>query len=185
MSLRRLNFSFVRARGMWRVVLLCAWGIAVAAQSAGATTLENWVATAVRFTNWPEQRSAAQWTVCQPAGERVLLMDGISVRKQTFKAVSVSSPRETGPCDIFVSTAIRGESLAPWLVSLHSRPVLTLGLGHDFCVAGGALCIAQNDLGRNAFVVNRNVLSAAGLRQNAHLPVHPNTSVVTTVARAH
>jgi hypothetical protein len=184
MSLGCSRFSFVPARLLWHAVLLCAWAVAVGLAPAHATSLENWVATAVRFTDWPAQRSATQWTVCQPLGERTLLMDTQRVRKQGFQIVSVASPKETGPCDLFVTTAIKGESLAPWLISLHSRPVLTLGLGHDFCTAGGALCVAQNSVGRNAFVINRNVYSAAGLRPNAHMPVHPNTSAVTNVARA-
>ncbi len=184
MLLGCFKFSFVPTRLLWHVVLLCAWGVSVGLAPAHATSLENWVATAVRFTDWPAQRGATQWTVCQPVGERALLMEGIRVRKQGFQIVNVASPKETGPCDLFVTTAIKGESLAPWLVSVHSRPVLTLGLGHDFCTAGGALCVAQNSRGRNAFVINRNVYSAAGLRANAHMPVHPNTSAVTNVARA-
>jgi YfiR/HmsC-like len=184
MSLGWFKFSVVPARLLGHSVLRCAWAVALGLAPAHATSLENWVATAVRFTDWPAQRSATQWTVCQPAGERVLLMEGIRVRKQGFQIVSVASPKETGPCDLFVTAVIKGESLAPWLLSLHSRPVLTLGLGHDFCTSGGGLCVAQNRAGRNAFVVNRNVLSAAGLRATGHLPVHPNTSAVTNVARA-
>jgi YfiR/HmsC-like len=184
MSLGCLKTPFVPARLLGRVMVLCACVLLAGLAPAHATSLENWVATAVRFTQWPAERSATRWTVCQPAGEQVLLMDSLRVREQGFQIVSVASPKETGPCDVFVTTAIKGDTLSPWLVSVHSRPVLTLGLGHDFCTAGGALCVAQNRLGRNAFVVNRNVLSAAGLRANAHLPIHANTSVVTKVARA-
>ena len=152
--------------------------------SVYATTLENWVATAVRFTQWPTDSSARTWTVCQPQGERVLQMETMSVRGRIFNVVPVASPRETGPCDVFVfASAVENAALEPWMTSLRSRPVLTLGVGQNFCAAGGALCIARNSAGRNAFVVNTAAYTGSGMRMSGHLPVHPTHAAPANLAQ--
>ncbi len=148
-----------------------------------ATTLENWVATAVRFTQWPTDSSAGRWTVCQPVGERALQMDAISVRGRRFSVVTVVSPSETGPCDVFVFASAASAGLEPWITSLRSRPVLTLGVGQNFCNAGGALCVARDSTGRNAFVVNTAAYTGAGMRMSGHLPVHSTHAAPANLAQ--
>ncbi len=152
------------------------------ARPAQANSLEQWVATAVRFVQWPADRTANRWTLCQPAGEKLLQMDSLFVRAHGFQVVSVVSPKETGPCDVFVTSAIKGSELAPWVASLHSRPVVTIGMGYDFCAAGGMLCVARDRVGTPAFVVNRAALIHSGLRVNGHLPMHPAHVIAASVA---
>jgi hypothetical protein len=169
-----LPFSKFRSRlvRISRLISLCL-GLALGLlPSAQATTMENWVISAVRFTIWPSEANAPRWRVCQPVGETPLLLDSATVRGRGFEVTPVVTPRETGPCDLFVATGQDSSALGRWFTSLHGRPVLSIGMGADFCAAGGSLCLARSPSGTTAFLLNRTALSAVGFRTSSFLPQH-------------
>jgi YfiR/HmsC-like len=139
---------------------------------AQAMTMENWVVSAVRFTIWPSEATSPRWRICQPVGETPLLLSSEIVRGRGFEVTAVATPRETGPCDVFVASAQEPLALDRWFTSLHARPVLSIGMGADFCAAGGSLCLARSPTGATAFLLNRPALSAVGFRTSSFMPQH-------------
>jgi YfiR/HmsC-like len=143
-----------------------------------------WLMTALRFIDSTDASNATRLIVCFPKDQAVAaLVQNQSVRNLTLIAMPLSSPQESGPCNVFVTLSTAALNRANWLATLAGRPVLTIGLDAEFCVTGGVVCLASGNHTSQIFGVNRTALSRAGLRVNSHLPFFEVSAPGGTAAR--
>jgi hypothetical protein len=138
-------------------------------------SLDDWIATAIRFIEWPSARADSNpaVTLCFPTGQlSSSKLDGRVVRGLRITMNPVGTEQETGPCTAFFTNGDDPNANARWLRSLQGRPVLTIGVAQDFCAKGGLVCTSSARFPSLHYAVNFARAAQAGFRVRSHLPAH-------------
>ena len=130
----------------------------------------------VHFTKWPGDRTVLRMCVAESdvraAGqlERTFAAsDGEDKRVLVVPLPALSPPTEALiDCQVVWFGAMSSSLYRPVLLSLAGRPVLTVGLGDDFCSFGGLFCLeAVADSAR--LKANLDSIAGSGLHVNPQL----------------
>ncbi len=154
-------------------------GIALALPStpSAAVADEEWVATFVRFVDWPQSPSDNVIIVCQPHNAPTLALHGVQVRGLTLQVVHLRRPQDAARCHVFSAMSLREGEWLPWLATFRARPTLALGSGSRFCETGGAICVVKDDAtGAEKYRVNIDAISRAGLKVRLPLLRHQRSA---------
>lgn len=127
----------------------------------------------VRFVEWPAAVSAGSdgaVVVCQPTETPELDLAGKQVRGLVLLVLRVARPRDVERCHLFAVLPRREFDWQPWLAAIKGKPVLTVGLGGNFCEIGGSICLVMDDAtGSERYRLNLDALSRAGFKVNSQL----------------
>ncbi|MBC7711302.1 MAG: YfiR family protein [Rhizobacter sp.] len=153
------------------VISVVGWvGVSVMSAPVDALSQEEWLATFVRFVDWPVPPTDNILSVCQPLDAPPLLLQSVQVRGLTMRAVQVATPQDLSRCHVFSAFAMKESEWAPWLATLNKQPILVVGLGARFCELGGAICLVKADpSGLEKYQLNLDSLSRTGLRVRSQL----------------
>jgi YfiR/HmsC-like len=135
-------------------------------------TRARFVANLIEFVDWPEALQVRSWEVCV-FGDG--LTDGAHEAIESFRAsghkIHVDHPadaRATEACHVVYISDSEAQRRDAILARVRGRPVLTVGDGADFLVAGGMIgFVTVNDTIR--FEVNLKAARAAGLTVSSKL----------------
>lgn len=145
----------------------------VIATPASALSSEEWVMAFVRFVEWPAAATAGgdgAVVICQPTETPELDLAGKQVRGQVLLVMRIARPRDIERCHLFAALPKREFDWQPWLAAIKGRPVLTVGLGGNFCELGGSIClVADEATGGERYRLNLDTLSRAGFKVNSQL----------------
>ena len=145
-------------------------GVSVMSAPANALSHEEWLASFVRFVDWPVPPTDNILSVCQPLNAPSLLLQSVQVRGLTMQVVQVATPQDLSRCHVFSAFTMKESEWAPWLAPLKTQPTLVVGIGARFCELGGAICLVKDDQsGVEKYQLNLDSLSRAGLRVRSQL----------------
>jgi YfiR/HmsC-like len=120
------------------------------------------------YTQWPGERRPT--LLCVTRGGAVgmaLVLAVTSATPAPALAVMTIEPDRApaANCDVVVIEGWRAAPMRDVLRALATRPVLTVGLGPEFCSDGGMACLS-GVVGGVSFEVNTDAVARAGLRVN-------------------
>ena len=156
------------------VALLCLLTSSVAAAETRAAVCQlrqphQYIARFVQYVRWPDEIEEQPWTVCvaPSAIDAAALYVGAHARGRGFEVRSVDSVEQARACHVLDTSGFDSERRSEFLVGLSREPVLTVGLGREFCNAGGQICLT--DEAHVRFEINLSAMQQARLRANARL----------------
>jgi hypothetical protein len=130
----------------------------------------NYLRGFVEYTRWPAEDAIERWRLCTPGAAAPLWSryQGITVRGRTFEVLHIANGDDGNSCQLLDLTTLDVAAAAPLLERFHGRPVLLIGIGEDFCSAGGHVCLATGP-GPGDFRINLSAAHASGLTINSKL----------------
>ncbi|MBO9687531.1 MAG: YfiR family protein [Mitsuaria chitosanitabida] len=127
------------------------------------------VANILQYTRWPTEHQPLQACLSRGSAEAASLRGQLAgthgQRQIVVQDIEVDEP-PPAHCDLIFFDGWSMNAQRQTLRALNQRPVLSLGLGPEFCTDGGMFCLQPQASGTR-FEVNLDAVARSGLR------VHP------------
>ena len=175
MSLPHFCLAVLRALalGAFTAAALAAGGARAADSREQARVKAAFVLNFMKFTTWPEPRTAdaRTLTLCatdgHPLAGQLHELEGREVRDLQVRVVHRTAD-DSPPCDVIFVTRIDDATLNALRSEVAARPILTISDQTGFLEQGGMIEIKLVD-GRTRFDINLLAARAAGLTLSSQL----------------
>lgn len=157
---------------------LLLWAALCSAQqqaSSGLSTSAEYIVGFVRHVHWQSESQLQAWRVCivgeLPQAQERAYADRI-IRGKPFAPGRVDPDADLGACQIVDLTAVDIGTAERVLQRLRKVPIMSVGLGSEFCSAGGQFCLHLGEGSAGAsrsFEVNLSTIRESSLQVSARL----------------
>lgn len=130
----------------------------------------DYIVRFVQYVRWPADDATTPWNVCvtRNSDRYVDALKGASVHGRSFRVTEVHDASAISGCHVLDLTELTIAQAQAYLSAATTSHVFTMGLGSDFCSAGGIVCL---ELGQkeSTFGINLSAVKRSGLEVNAQL----------------
>lgn len=131
-------------------------------------SVANVVLGIIDYSRWPQPERPALLCVTLGGAHAAALVQALPehglARRLAIRAVVRNKPLPA-ECDVVVYEGWDGAALRQALLAQATRPVMSVGVGIEFCSDGGMVCLGQG-AAEGSFEVNLDAISRSGLRVN-------------------
>lgn len=130
----------------------------------------------LHYTRWPQPLASHRLCLNEVDADSVALareLDALGAQAlppvhSSLRSLRAELADSLLDCQAIYFGALPVRGLQPLLLRLNRHPILTLGLGDDFCSYGGKFCLLQGPQGWQ-IKANLDAIAYGGLRVNARL----------------
>ena len=145
------------------------------AAADGLSTSAEYIVAFSRYVQWQDEDRLPAWNICFvgdiPHDQQQLYVDR-TVRNKPFVVRNINAETAFSDCQVLDLTTANTETTKRILAKCRHMPILTVGLGSEFCSIGGQICLNRDNDGTKPsqkFGLNLSNIREAKLTVSARL----------------